>query len=140
MKPEPLTLEHLHALLPHLGARDRAEILRMYPDLEAWARSRIELGGAAWAGVIDGEVIVVGGVITNSAKEGVLWIAGRDGWARRHIRHALRVFDVIKGFGGYTALRCKCVADNLTARRFAERLGFDEIQNEGDLVHYRMAT
>ena len=112
----------------------------MYPDLEAWARSRIELGGAAWAGVERGDVIAVGGVFSNSAKEGVLWMAGRDGTGRRYVRHALRIFDAIKGFGGYSALRCRCVAENTVARRFAERLGFEETGAQDGLVHYGMAT
>lgn len=135
-----LTLEMARSLIPHLAARDRAEIALNYPDLEEWARSRIELPGVAWAIVKGEDVIAVGGVVTNSAKEGCLWMAGREGWARRHIRHALRVFDVIKGFGGYPALRCKCAADNQTARAFAERIGFEKMWIENGLVHYGMAT
>jgi len=141
MKPivTKLTIEQARAIVPHLGTVDRAEIQRAYVDLEAWARSRVELG-TGWALVHEDEVIAVGGVITNSTQEGVLWLAGREGWARRHIRHALRVFDVIKGFGGYSVLRCRVVAQNGVARRFAERLGFDEMGTNNGFVHYGMAT
>lgn len=134
-----LTIEQARAIVPHLAATDREEIQRAYPDLEAWARSRAELG-TGWAIVHRGEVVAVGGVITNSAKEGVLWLAGREGWARRHVKHALRVFDVIKGFGGYSALRCRVVAENSVARRFAEHLGFDQMWTDNGFVHYGMAT
>lgn len=133
-----LTLELARALVPHLGSRDRAEILRAYPDLERWAASRVERSCVAWALVVSGEVVAIGGVIT-SAGEGHLWVAGREGWARRYIRHALRVFDVIKGFGGYAGLRCKCYADNPIACSFAERLGFERRGLDGGIVHYGMA-
>lgn len=131
--------DHVVALLPHLGARDRAEILRVFPTLEKWAVSRFDLG-AAWALVSGDEVIAIGGVVTGKDAEGVLWMAGREGWARRHIRHALRVFDVIKGFGGYAVLRCRCAVDNAVSRRFAERLGFEQIEGDSDFVTYGMAT
>ncbi len=137
MKVVQLTLEHALALVPVLGARDREEIGIHYADLNAWARSRVELG-VAWALVDGEEVIAAGGVITN-AGAGVLWLAGREGWARRHIRHALRVFDVIKGFGGYSALRCRCAMENRVACAFAERLGFEKTGTDGGLVTYRMA-
>lgn len=133
-----LTADHLNAILPHLGPTDRAEIQRAYPDLALWAISRVE-HGTAWALVHREEVVAVGGVITNPSKEGVLWLAGREGWARRHVRHALRVFDVIKGFGGYPALRCRVVEENGIARRFAQRLGFHETGTHNGLVHYGMA-
>lgn len=136
----PLTIEHLLALAPHLGAVDREEILRRQPSLEAWARSRIQPNSTGWALVHGGEVIAAGGVFTIPGREGVLWMVGREGWARRHIRHAMRIFDVIKGFGGYSALRCRCAAENVVARRFAERLGFEQTGAQDGLVHYEMAT
>lgn len=138
MKAVPLTVEHALALAPHLGPVDRAEILLTHPNLETWARSRA--AGSAWALMKEGAVIAAGGVLTEAENEGVLWMAGREDWARRHIRHAMRIFDVIKGFGGYAALRCSCVEQNQVARRFARRLGFDELGTENGFVHYGMAT
>ncbi len=140
MIPHQLTLEHLREIAANLAARDREEILRMYPDLDAWVQSRMWLGGSAWALVDKGTVYAVGGVLTGSKNEGVLWLAGREGWGRRYIRHALRIFDAIKGFGGYRGLRCRCAADNKVARRFAEYLGFEETGLKDGLVHYGMAT
>lgn len=137
-KMHQLTLEHARSIAPHLGPVDRAEILLAYPDLDAWARSRVELG-TAWALVDEGEVIAVGGVITTSEKEGVLWMAGREGWARGYLRHAMQVFDVIKGFGGYSGLRIRVVAENHVARHFAKRLGFDEMGTDNGFVHFGMA-
>lgn len=136
MKVVQLTLEHALALVPVLGARDREEIGIHYADLNDWARSRVGLG-VAWA-LIDGEEVIAAGGVIGNAGAGVLWIAGRDGWARRHIRHALRVFDVIKGFGGYSALRCRCLVENRVACAFAERLGFEKTSTDGVLVNFGM--
>jgi hypothetical protein len=51
-----LTLELALALVPHLSARDRAEIGRTQADLERWARSRVRLPASPGRSSLRGEV------------------------------------------------------------------------------------
>lgn len=132
----PLTLDLARSLAPRLAARDRTEILRRYPDLERWARSRCELG-AAWALVHGKDVLAAGGIIFEGAT-GILWLAGREGWTR-HVKHALRVFREIKASGVVRRLECKACSDNAAAQRFALRLGFRPLGAAAGFVAYGMA-
>jgi hypothetical protein len=137
MTLRPLTLDLARALVPHLAARDRAEIQRAYPDLGRWARSRCELPGAAWALVRGEDVLAAGGIIFEGAT-GILWIAGREGWTR-HVKHALRVFREIKACGCFQRLECKACTDNTSAQRFARRLGFRPLGAAAGFVSFGMA-
>jgi hypothetical protein len=98
-----LTLPMALELAANLGARDRMEILRMYPDLDRWALERCTLPGNAWALIEDGQVIVAGGIVDQGTK-GTLWLAGRTGW-RRSVKHAVRIWRAIRESGLYRALR-----------------------------------
>lgn len=131
----PLTLDLARALVPNLGARDRMEIQRAYPDLDHWARSRCDLPGAAWA-LVGEEVLAAGGIIFEGAT-GVLWLAGREGWTR-HVKHALRAFREIRASGVVKRLECKACADNTAAQRFAQRLGFRQLGAATGFVAYGM--
>jgi RimJ/RimL family protein N-acetyltransferase len=131
-----LTVPMAISLLPHLAARDRAEVMRTHPDLEQWARERCALPGNAWALVKDDQVLAIGGVVHRGGV-GTIWLAGRAGWTR-HVKHALRVWREILAVG-FNRLECKACADNQRARRFAERVGFQMLYVKNGFVHYGMA-
>lgn len=123
------------ALLPHLCARHRSEILRTHADLEQWALDRCTLPGLGWALFVRDEVQVIGGVIDRGGV-GTLWLAGRTGWAR-HVKHAIRVFRCIKD-AGFAELRCRAYLDHHRALRFAEHLGFRRLEVRDNYVQYGM--
>lgn len=132
-----LTVDLARALIPHLGERDRAEIMRRYPDLERWARSRFELSAIGLALLRNDDVLAIGGMIFEG-ETGVLWMAGREGWTR-HVKHAIRVFREIRGSGIVKRLECRVCADNPRAQDFARRLGFTPLGTDGGFVSYGMA-
>lgn len=133
-----LTLPVALELAANLDARDRDEILRMYPDLERWALDRCTLPGMAWALIAHGEVVFACGVVSNGPK-GTMWIAGRPGW-RRHAKHALRICREVMQAGVYEYFECQCAADNPTAQHFAERIGFERVGARHGLIDYRVAA
>jgi hypothetical protein len=63
-----LTLPMALELAANLGARDRMEILRAYPDLDSWALDRCTLPGNAWALIEDGQVMLAGGIVDKAPK------------------------------------------------------------------------
>lgn len=133
-----LTLPMALELAANLGARDRMEILRMYPDLDRWALERCTLPGNAWALIEDGQVIAAGGIVDQGAK-GTLWLAGRTGW-RRSVKHAVRIWRAIRDSGLYQRFECQCAEDNSVAQRFAERMGFEREAVRNGLIEFRMAA
>ena len=125
------------ALTPYLCARHREEILRLHPDLEAWAIERAALNGVSYAVEDRFGPVLIGGVIDRGAS-GYLWLAGADGW-QRHLRKVLRVLREVRRSRVYRYLECECFADNLEAQHFAERLGFTRLHRKADLYFYGMA-
>ncbi len=135
---EPLTLEMARALAANLGAEDREEALRVYPDLEAWARSRCTLPGAAWGLVIEGEVIAGGGVVSKDEDTGTLWLAGREGWAMPYAIHAVRIWKDVMASGLYRRFECQCAQGREVAMRFAERMGLKQAFVKDGFIHYEV--
>jgi len=134
----PLTLDMARALAASLCTLDREEALRVYPDLEAWARARCELPGTAWGLVIDGQVLAAGGVVSKDADTGTLWLAGREGWAMPYVIHAVRIWREVMASGMYKRFECECAVGRAVARRFAERMGFKEMSIKDGLVKYEV--
>jgi len=134
----PLTLPMARELAGNLGVLDRAEALRAYPDLQAWAQSRCSLPGAAWGLVIDGEVIAGGGVVSKDAETGVLWLAGREGWAKKYVIHAVRIWHEVMASGLYRRFECECAVDREAAIKFAERMGLQLLFERDGFVHYEV--
>ncbi len=134
--PTPLTLDMARELAANLGAADREEALRVYPDLDAWAQSRCALPGAAWALVVDGQVIAAGGVVSKDLETGVLWLAGREGWAWPHAIHAVRIWKDVMASGLYRRFECECAVGRNAAIEFAERLGLKRVFEKDGFVHY----
>lgn len=133
---EPLTLEMARALAANLGALDRADVLRMHPDLEAWAQSRVTLPGAAWGLVIDGQVIAAGGVVSKDEQTGTLWLAGREGWAMPYVIHAVRIWREVMASGLYRRFECECAVGREAAIHFAERMGLKRLFEKDGFIHY----
>jgi hypothetical protein len=136
----PLTLDMACELAANLGTLDSEEALRVYPDLEAWAQSRVDLPGAAWALMLDEQVIVAGGVVSKDADTGVLWLAGRDGWAWPHVIHAVRIWREVLSSGLYKRYECECAIGRRPAMQFAERMGLKRLYEKDGLVHYEVQT
>jgi len=130
-----MTADHLLSILPKMRERDRFEILNAsrYPSLSAWAKSRVEAPGVSWTLLVNGVPVWCGGVLDGAVEGiGALWLVGTNE-AARYAKHVLRVWKVIRQVGGYRRLECKCYADNVTANKFAERVGF---RLEGTLRGY----
>jgi len=123
-------------LAANLSTQDRADVRRMYPDLEAWATSRCTLPGAAWGLVVEGQVIAAGGVVSKDAETGVLWLAGREGWAMPYVIHAVRIWREVMASGLYRRFECECAAGRALAIEFAERMGFKRLREENGLIYY----
>lgn len=133
-----LTLDHLFSILPRLRESDAREVLSgsRYSSLVAWARSRVEAPGVAWAYLVRGTPMLCGGVIEGAVRGiGALWFVGAEG-CERHIKHVLRAWRAIVAAGGYRRLEAKCFTGNIAANRFAARVGF---QLEGTLRGYGSA-
>lgn len=133
---EPLTLEMARALAANLSTLDREDILRTHADLAAWAQSRCTLPGAAWGLVIDGQVIAAGGVVSKDEETGVLWLAGREGWAWPYVIHAVRIWREVMASGLYRRFECECAAGRAQAIEFAERMGFKRLREQNGLIYY----
>jgi hypothetical protein len=122
-----LTLPMALELAANLGARDRMEILRAYPDLDSWALDRCTLPGNAWALIEDGQVMRRWGHRRSRVqRHAVARRANR--LASRSVKHAVRIWRAIRESGLYRRVECQCAEDNVVAQRFAERMGF---QREG---------
>lgn len=135
-KPVPLTIDLARNLAANLCDADRTEALTVYADLDAWAQSRCDLPGAAWALVADGQVIVAGGVVSKSEDTGVLWLAGREGWAWPYVIHAVRIWKDVMASGLYRRFECECAVGRAQAIEFAERMGLRRLYEKGGFVHY----
>lgn len=122
------------AIVPRLCARHREEISRMHANLETWARGRAALPGPQWALDVDGQVMMIGGVI-DKGDTGELWFAGAIGW-ERYVRPLLRCFAVIRREGHFSLLTCRCYADNFAAQHLVERLGFVRGDVRSGIVDY----
>jgi hypothetical protein len=133
-----LTAAMLVSLARRIDPEHRAELLRTYPNLTAWARSRLSLPGSAWACIVGGEVVFILGLATYGAGAWV-WLAGAKGWAR-YVKHAGHLWRSVMATGLYKKYICDVRADNLPARHFAEYAGFKVIEQRGDVVYYGMAT
>lgn len=123
-------------IVPRLCARHREELLRSHGNLETWARGRVGLPGPQWAMDVDGQVMLIGGVV-DEGDAGTLWIAGAAGW-ERYARQMLRIFREIRKHGGFARLQCQCYADNFAAQHLVERLGFERGEVRAGLVDYGM--
>jgi hypothetical protein len=88
--------------------------------------------------VIDGQVIAAGGVVSKDAETGVLWLAGREGWAWPNVIHAVRIWRCVMASGLYRRFECECAASREAAMRFAERMGFRRLREENGIVHYEV--
>lgn len=133
MKPVPLTLPLAYELAAHLCPVHRDAVLRVYPSVWAWARSRVELPGSAWAFLQDGPV-GAGGVMTRG-DTGVLWLAGREGW-QRYVKHALKVCRGILASGAYQRYVAEVTEGFEAGMRFVEHLGFSRLGSSSGCVLY----
>jgi len=132
----PLTLPMARELAANLSALDRVDVLRTHKDLEAWAQSRCTLPGAAWGLIVDGQVIAAGGVVSRDAETGVLWLAGREGWAMPYVIHAVRIWREVMASGLYRRFECECAVGREAAIQFAEWMGLKRLYVKGDFVYY----
>jgi hypothetical protein len=133
----PLTLAHMTSILPRLRPIDVEEILggTRHPSLEAWARSRVEIPGVAWAVLVDGVPMWCVGVLEGAVRGiGAMWLVGARG-CEPYVKHVMRIVRVILSDGGFRRVECKCYADNDAANRFAMRFGF---KFEGTLRGYSL--
>lgn len=126
-----------HSLAAEVGASlcesHRADVLKEYPNVSAWARSRVDRPGLAWAFVC-GKPVVAGGV-ESRGETGLFWLAGTEGWTR-YVRHVIRIFRAILESGTYARYTCEVVESDAPSRRFAERLGFRFLGARDGLIHY----
>lgn len=134
-----LSLDMARELAANLGTLDRDDVLRLYPDLDAWAQSRVDLPGAAWGLVVDGQVIAAGGVVSKDEETGTLWLAGREGWAWPNVIHAVRIWREVMASGLYQRFECECAAGRAQAVEFAERMGFKRMREENGLIYFEGA-
>lgn len=129
----PLTLEHAYEVAEHLCAPHRSDVLRCYTSVWQWARSRIELPGMAWACIHQRTVWAAG--ILSDGPVGILWIGGVDGWTR-HVKHAIKLCRLVFASGVHRHYACKVYESDRVSCRFAERLGFREIDASDGLIFY----
>lgn len=129
-----VTAATLVSLALRLDPAHRAELLLAYPSLTAWARSRLEQRGSAWACLVKGEVVFVLGLATHG-DAGLIWFAGAEGW-NRYVKHAGRLWRAVIGSKTYRKYICEVRADNLPARHFAEYAGFRPIECRGVFICY----
>jgi hypothetical protein len=137
MRLKPLELGTLRAIGPRLCAKHRAEILRQFDSVEAWALNRAQLRGLHYAIEDDSGPMVVGGVI-DQGEDGYIWFACVDGW-ERYLKTMLVFFREVRHSHAYRALHCECFADNAKARHLIERAGFAPHAAARDVLSYRMA-
>jgi hypothetical protein len=128
----PMALE----IAENLCERHRCEVLRRYESLAAWALSRLELPGIAWAYLTD-RTMMVGGVVS-SGETGVLWLAGREGW-EPYARHAIRVCRSIIQTNVYERYTCEAQAGDAVVKRWVESFGFRRIKERNGYVVYGVA-
>lgn len=133
-----LVLDAIDALwiARRLCARHREEILRLAPDLRTWALSRVSLPGPQWAMEVDGQVMLIGGLI-DQGDVATLWFAGAIGW-ERHLRPLLKSFRVLRDAALFKQLHCRVYEDNPAARDMVERLGFQHRAAKDGLISYGM--
>lgn len=136
MKPIELTLPLAYQLAEHLLPVHREDALRFYPSVWAWARSRVELPGAAWVVMADGP-IVAGGVV-RLGDTGILWLGARSGW-ERHAKHAIKVCRGIISSGVYRRYIAQVREGMVAAERFAQRIGLSRIDARNGYVFYGVA-
>jgi hypothetical protein len=130
----PLTLEHACDVAAHLCAPHRADVLRDFSSPSDWAAERVRCPGSAWA-ALRGRAVFIGGVESAREDTGVLWMAGVEGWTR-YVKHAIKIARAILTSGAYKHYQCEVHEADQASRRFAEHLGFSEIQTRDGLVLY----
>jgi hypothetical protein len=131
----PLTLPLAEDVAGRLCATHRADVLREYSTPRDWAKSRIELPGLAWA--FAQERPMLAGGLTERGGTATLWLAGCEGWTR-YVKHVLRVWRAILESGAYPRYECEVHEDDPIARRFAERLGFRQLDVQKGFVLYEV--
>lgn len=133
MTVRELSLPDAEFIAARLCATHRADVLREFPSVSDWARNRVAAQGSAWVYV--GEHPIVAGGVETSGDQGLLWLAGIDGWTR-YIKHAIRYWRAILSSGAYRRYVCEVSELDPVSREFAERMGFRAVKVENGLVLY----
>ena len=122
----PATIEHAHQLAPVMKAADREEVKAAsgLEPLEVLLKS-LELSEKAYAIVVGGEVIAIGGLVPLTRNVGIPWGLTSDKIALYPKQFCKIAKELIKGFHkSYPLLTNFCDAQNTTTIRWLKWGGF----------------